>query len=276
MSATQTLTESMDQSNASLDELNIEGLEWRLEVVSLDDCYIGRYQRPADEGWLKKRDGSFKPWLLGTITVSERHDKKTKKRFAVIDGQHRCELARRNGIGKVAAVVFYNLTEADEARLFSAFQQERRNITPFQRFNSDIIAGDSQAKAVNKMVNEEGLEFGERTDPHVIKAVVAVERIYEDDPDMLRLVLRLMQTCWGGMPYVTSDRIMRGLHGFLKEVGEDFDQARFIDRLSNVTPSTLIDRAKNLKDGRGAGGAAAKYVQEAINDAYRSRSRASR
>jgi hypothetical protein len=259
----------MEETNTALDNLDIAGMDWRIEIIPVDQMYMGRYQRPLDERWIEKRQDDFKPWLLGTVTVSERH--KAKKRFATVDGQHRRELAARNNLSHLAAVVFYDLTEPQEAALFSAFQQERRNVTPFQRYTSDLIALKPRAKAIDKIMKEEGWEFvASGSGPYTVRAVTLIERIYDEDPSLLRTLLRVAGLTWGELPGANNQQTLGGLYAFLKDV-PDFDEDRFIDRLQSVTPFTLLDRATKLREGRGKIGPLTRYVREAIETEYRRR-----
>lgn len=270
---TVTPVEAVNIANDALDKLNIDDMDWRIEIVPLNDIYLDKYQRPLDERWLRARENDFRPWLLGTITLSERH--KSGKRFANVDGQHRAELARRHGVSHLAAVVFYNLTRQQEAGLFSAFQLERRNITPFQRFNADLINEKPDAKAIYKIITDEGWKLQD-ANHHAggmfIKAVKVMEDVYKEDPAQLRVLLRLLRETWGELPHTSNERFMRGVWRFLREV-PDLDEARFIEKLGSVTPSTLFDRATNLREGRGAKGSLPAFVAEAVENQYRTRRR---
>lgn len=267
--------EKMEDTNSALDELDISGLDWRIEIIPVEQMYMGRYQRPLDERWIRQRVDNFKPWLLGTVTVSERNYSNRQRdehlRFAVIDGQHRRELALGNGMTHLAAVVFYNLTEAEEAGLFAAFQQERRNITPFQRFQAQIINGNARAKAIHKLVKEQGFELVPSGNvPNTLRAVKLLEDIYDEDPVMLKRLLGLVRRTWKDMPYNNNQQLLRGLASLMRDT--EMDEDRFVDRLSSVTPLTILDRAGKLREGRGVTGSLTLFVREALETEYRRRS----
>lgn len=241
-----------------------------LKVVKLDDIYIDKFQRPADERWLKAREGKVDLAMLGTLIVSDRP--RDGKLFSAIDGQHRHELMVRHGMDEWFAIVFTGLTIEDEAELFTRYQRERRNITPYQRFNAALVAGKPEAKAIDRIVKEEGFSLGQSETPGVIKAIVALERIYQEDPAQLRMVLGLIRDTWGRMPYAQNERMIKGIWFFVRDE-PDLDHDRFVDRLSNVTPSTVASRADQLRQGRGLTGGLPKLVQEVIENEYRSRAR---
>jgi hypothetical protein len=171
----------------------------------------------------------------------------------------------------INAVVFVDLSIQQEAKLFSLMQRERRGITPFQRFQADLVAGEATQQAINKMLKDEGLELSEtRDDPGYIKCVVACERIYDEDPKRLRTVINLSQRTWGGMPYGRSERLIRALSLFVAEE-PDLDEERFVERLSGHAPSYLNQKAAQLRDGEDSGGTLPQYLKRAISNAYRTR-----
>lgn len=272
--AVTTMQDSVDTANDQMD-LDLNSFPWRLEIVPISDIYVDRFQRPVSDRWLAERDGKLNPALLGTVTLSERE--RRGKNYSAVDGQHRIELCKRAGMESVAAVVFYDLTVEQEAALFRMFQEQRRNTTPLQRFISDLIAGDEsetgpRAKAMKKIAAEEGYEFSESEGPGKLKAVRSCEIIYDEDPALLRLVLRLIRRSWGDLPFAANDRMIKGIFYFVRGE-EDLDEDRFVDRLSNVTPTAISQRAQSLRDGRGLSGALPRFISEAVENEYRSRKR---
>ncbi len=168
--------------------------------------------------------------------------------------------------------MFHGLTIEDEAQLFADFQRERRSITPYQRFHAELVAGSERAKAIDRIVREETFRLGDYDEPEKgqLKAVVALERIYDDDPARLRQVLRLARETWGNLPDATRERMLRAVWYFLQTT-EDVDETRFIERLSGLTPTNLTQRAYNLREFKGATGSLPRHLAEAIQDQYRSK-----
>lgn len=256
-----------------------DGEVWRYRYDTVDPAaiYTDRFQRPPNERWLAAREGeNFKPWLLGHPVLSERA--KRNKDFSAVDGQHRIELCRRQGFSRLHVIVFMDMTIEREAALFSELQRERRGITPYQRFQADLIAGDltsrgAAAKAIDRIVISSGLKLSESSDgPGFIKCVVALERIYEENPAWLRTVLTLVQRTWRDMPSARSERLVRGVWYFLRDPRtEDFDEERFVDRLGRLTPSKLADLARQLREGNEMSGSLPGWLAEAIHNAYHSK-----
>jgi hypothetical protein len=261
---------------ATVERPNIDAIiaktsEWpyRFQVLSLSEMWIARYQRPV-ENIVESIVENFEPALVGTLIVSERRGK--GKRYSVIDGQQRREAMKQLGLKEAPCLVFYELTEEEEATLFSKFQRLRKAITSFQRFNADLIAGNSTAIAIKSMVESEGFFIGDTTTQthwESIQAVRVLETVYKEDPERLRTMLRLIRSVWKGMPLATRQDILRGLHYFVRDT-RDLDEDRFIDRVKNVTPSDVSKRAVALREGKGVHTTTPKFVTEVLRDVYRS------
>ena len=240
------------------------------EVLPLSDMWIASYQRPLEK-FVEQIVKRFNPALLGVLTVSERP--RRGKKYAVIDGQTRREAMKRLGLEKAPCLVFYNLGEEQEAVLFSE-QRHRKTITPYQRFRADLVARDHQAMTIKRMVEEEeGFRISDNgSDWADIKAIRVLEQIYVENPEHLRTVLRLIRETWSGMPYATSEPLMRGLYYFVRNT-KDLDEQRFVERLSNVTPSEIDKRSVQLREGRGLSGPRPRYMTEVLRNAYHTKRR---
>jgi hypothetical protein len=252
------------------------GWPWRWEFLNLDECYLDRYQRPLNEPWISARKDRFNPALFQCITANAR-EREEGELYAVVDGQHRCVLAKEAGIVKpVPACVFYDLTPEQEAELFSLFQRERRSITPMQRFHADVFAGLEEALAIERICDAIGYTLSEAGDsePGIIKAVVSLERIYRTPggPAFLSRVLNLLYLTWGKMPGSANEKTIRGVEIFLRKYPE-LDEDRFIAKLSLLTPSDVVRNAAKLRDVYGHSGPVARYVAEVIENAYQSKGR---
>lgn len=260
----------MTTPNANAALTKLQDWPYRFEVVPLDQMYIDKYQRPLSS-FVRIILADFDPSLLGTLTLSERP--KRGKLYSVIDGQTRAEAMRQRGLESAPCVIFYELTIEQEAELFSKFQRQRRSITPMQRFNADLIAKDARAIGLNRLVESLGFKITDQAHDYQLKAVVALEKIYEENPERLRTTLRLIRETWGTMPYATHERMLKGVTQFLIDLekgGSEVDEARFSERLSALTPSEVERRARLLRDGAGIStGVGVRFVVEVIQQGYR-------
>jgi len=248
--------------------LNLSDWPYRFAIVRLDDLHLEKYQRPLSESWLKGRE--FNPALFGAATVSERAH--GSKAYALIDGQHRCAIARTAELEEVPALVFYDLTIEQESELFSMFQRERRSITPIVRFNADVISKHPDALAIKRIATANGFEITDLIGAGKIRAVASLERVYAetDGPEKLGRVLALIGATWPEMPEAASMQMIRGLSLFLDQV-ESIDDDRFVSRLERYTPSDLSRKASNLRDIHGNSGTIARFAAEIIANHYHGR-----
>jgi hypothetical protein len=243
-------------------------LNWRFEIVDIENVHFDTYQRKLRQRWLKARKGKLDPALLGTVLLSDRP--KRGKDYACWDGQHRIELCRMHGQTWVAAVVYTGMTQEEEAIYFARYQDERQNVSPLERFNAKLIGKDEKSLAIDKMLREEGFSFDEQEGAGRIRGVRAIQSIYDADPSLLRMVLRLSRETWNGSAYATNERVLRGLSLFLR-ANPDVDESRFVDRVGRAKPSEIIRNASMLREARSAGGTLPKYIMEAIENEYRRR-----
>lgn len=263
--------EQQQQVPSDLDILKMNG-DWpyRWDLVPVGAMYVDkRYQRP-----LKPITSGLDPRIINSLSLSERP--KGEKAFSVIDGQRRRDLLEREVSPTVAvpATVFFGLTQAEEAELFSLFQRERKGITPYERWIADLVAGNPTVKAINKMVAEEGFEIAQQdTTMRHLKAVRAVERIYEQEPELLRRTLQLIRETWNGVPFASRDQMLKSVAQFIIDT-PDLDETRFVEKLRTETPSSLDRKSMGLMESKGLQGKSAKYIAEVIQNVYRSSKRA--
>jgi hypothetical protein len=262
---------------------------YKFEIVPIKSMIVDAYQRPLTN-FVDKIEREFDPALIGTLCLSKR----SKTKYAVIDGQTRMTGMERRGLTEAPAIVYEGLSRAEEAALFSKFQTERRGMTSASRFKAQVIAGIEPQVTINAIIEEHGF-FVEHnsSDPRSLKAVAALEFLYQGtygrkgndrtDPELLGDVLEVIKQAWPGLPDTAKGAVMlRGLGWFLaREPGGNFksdrtseiQMERLIAKLKNVTPSDLASRAESLREGKGMSGNAPAYLAEAIQAVYSKKGR---
>jgi hypothetical protein len=266
--------------------LDTSGWPYRFEIVPIKQMIVDDYQRPLTT-FVTRIKSHFEPALVGTLCLSER----SKTRFAVIDGQTRMEGARTH-VAALPALVYSNLSKAQEAALFAKFQTERRGMTSASRFKAQVIAGIEPQVTINTIVEREGFFIEHNSsDAHSLKAVAALEFLYQgtygrkgkdrEDPELLADVLKVVKASWPGVPDTAKGATMlRGLGWFLaREPSGKFDKERtsevrmdrLIERLKKHSPSDLAKRAELLREAKGMSGNSPAYLAEAIQVVYSKR-----
>jgi hypothetical protein len=233
----------MAVAEAPPEEITEDALsEWpyRFEIVPVGELAIDKdYQRGLTSFWQTVAE-KFNPALVGTLIVSERGKKKN-----VVDGQTR--LKAMTEIGKTAApcLIYEGLSKKQEALLFSLLQTQRRNMTTYERFRAQLVAGEEMAIGIS-----------------------TIERMWRIDPEHLREILELVRDIWGvDNRDGVSAQILTGLSTFVRnQTSIDYDRLR--KRLADVTPALIINRAAQIREGAGWGTGAGKSVSQAILAEY--------
>jgi hypothetical protein len=119
-----------------------------------------RVQRPEIPSLVNKIARDFNVDALGTATVSARVDDQGRTRYFVLDGQQRRAGALKYGYdGNIRVDVHYNLTLADEARLFRLLN-DRKAVQPIQLFKTALIEGNEHAVTVKGILDSLEIPFG--------------------------------------------------------------------------------------------------------------------
>jgi hypothetical protein len=239
---------------------------YAFEVLNVADLFVDEtYQRPLTT-FAARIEKNFDPALVGTLIVSNRDD----GRYAIVDGQTRAAAIRKldgHAPQGVPCLVYYGLSQADEASLFARLQMERRGIASAHRFRAAVVSGDPEAIAIERIAHAAGYEIGEGS-KGCLSAVAALEKVYRRSPDMLERVLKILRAAWGHA-VMPNGELLRGMGYYMARNGVDDD--RMSARLATVTPSELKRRASALREGMGHGGGSDKYMAGAIEGVYRTR-----
>jgi hypothetical protein len=248
---------------------------YRFEVVPLDTLSVDdTYQRPLTTFWAHVRD-NFNPALVGTLVVSERRNGQKW----IIDGQTRWAAMKEQGwetgidesgrvLGGAPCLVYEGLNRAQEAQLFALLQTQRRGMRTYHAFRAQLVAKDKEAVGIAKAVADAGFELGVDEKPNTLQSIAALRRAYRIAPDHLVDVLGIIRDVWGTEERVAvSAQIIAGLSTFVRKQ-ERLDYDRLRDRLKDVTPQLLINRAAQIREGAGPGTGAAGSVAQAILSEY--------
>jgi hypothetical protein len=120
--------------------------------------------------------------MVGTLVVSERHDRRRKASYAVVDGQTRMYGMGANDEPVAPCLVYTNLSPAHEAKLFADLQTQRRGMATALRFRAALVSGDEEAHAIATTARDAGMKIAGDGDMSGIKSIAAVEWLYRRDP----------------------------------------------------------------------------------------------
>lgn len=231
------------------------------DAIKLDS----HYQRDVSQHWVDDHR-PFDHRQSGAIVLSSRAGGPY-----CIDGGHRLALARADGIRLINAFVIDGLTQAEEARLFTRYQRERRNLTSYALFRADVVAGDAPTLAMVRVVHTAGFTLERKGGPNNITAIDSlryVQRLGGDE--LLARTLDAIKGIWLGEEKALSGQILKGVAIFLRSAGQQpsFRRERFERVMNALAPSKVIRLAMGIANKRSAANVGPANVAEALHEHY--------
>ena len=224
--------------------------EWpfTVELTPLSDLIIdNRYQRPPQDAFVDKIANSFDDTLVGVLDVSERKNGS----HAVLDGLQRFTAMKKVGKNGCYCAVYTGMSLADEAMFFYRKNKDRRSVHPFYSFRARMVAGDKDARDINRIVEswEFKLHPNAREDNN-IAAVAAVEEAYSWESaartNSLEPALKAIRYSFATRPGAKEGDMIRGLGRLFQPFyDEEVDWQRMYDVLESLGPRNIIGRARD-------------------------------
>lgn len=223
-------------------------------------------QRPISSVHVNRIIKAFDLRKIGTLLVSKR----ATGELVVLDGQHRLQALRELGYGDatIKCEVYEGLTTAEEADLFRG-RNTIKVPSAFDRFEKGVLAGDDRCVAIHRVLERHSLRIvrGGTYEGRGVRAVGAVERVYDMREGLLDLTCGIAVAAWPMNPDATDGKILTGLAIFLDTYWDEFDHASLVKKLAKYAggPSSLIANGAALKSLRGSN---AKGVAEVVREVY--------
>lgn len=237
-----------------------------LRPVPVRDIRIdSEYQRDVSRPWINAHL-PFDARRAGAIVVSSRAGGPY-----CIDGGHRLELARESGVTHVNAFVIDDLTKPDEAKLFTQYQRERRNLTSHALYRADLVAQDEATMAMRRIVANAGFVLSNKSGDNHITAIDAIRYIHRrGGDDLLARTLNYVAKVWLGIEKSLSGQVLKGIALFLESAGEDpaFSTATFESVMRSIAPMKLLLLSQTIAAKRSAVTGSSANVAEALHQAY--------
>lgn len=170
--------------------------------------------------------------LMGIPVISRRDGV-----YRIIDGQHRVAALKIVGLGSelLQCEVYEGLSEPEEAMLFLG-RNERRAISPFDRFRIALTGHRAEETEVNRIVQAEGLRVtqgGTRTNS--ISAVGALLAVYEQGGAVgLSRTLRLLRDSFDAENKAFAAALLRGMSSVVIRYSEALNDEQLVNRLQGV------------------------------------------
>ena len=213
--------------------------------IAIKDLLIDpAYQRELDESRVDAMSKKFDESRIGVPVVSLRKDGK----FYVLDGQHRCEAARRAGLSdsKILCEVHNELTQAEEAELFLKLNNGRKTVGAYDKYRARMTAHEPIAVEFTRIVNSLGLRIGPGQSKNTINAILAIEFAHRRNRN-LHSTLNVLKRWGGGDESFFEGTMIKDMSCFLADYSE-LDAQWFIDKLARVDVGRTTVKIKALHD----------------------------
>ena len=229
-------------ANVSIGNLSITKVDIR--CLYLDTAYQTHLRRHADAKLVNDWDLR----KVGTITLSYRNNK-----LYVIDGGHRISAALKHELFWLPAVIYTDLTQAEEAEIFAYQNKNVASLKPIDKYTSLLVAGDTITTNIERITEQYGFVVTNKKKnvPRAISSFGALYTIMTDDTTIgydgcacLEWILQTMlDSLWCEHPDFACDTWMKGFMQVYKEGLTNHQLANYKDNLvailSHITPSYL-------------------------------------
>lgn len=141
----------MAEENSVRDPGEVPVLDW-IDKSAIDADTL--YQRPLDENRVASILAGFSWRSFGALVLVPHGD----GRYAVTDGQHRLEAAKRHPLVQhVPAVIVQAEDISAEAGVFVAVNRNRKNVSALELFFAQLAAGDADALDIQQVCQRAGI-----------------------------------------------------------------------------------------------------------------------
>ena len=170
------------EETASIEEIKRKlGISFKIKnklssQVKPNDLMVDlSYQREINKNKVVNIVKSYNPNAIGVVTLSIRENGD----LYIIDGQHRVEALKQLGYGNsdINAIVFFDLTIQEEARLFVIMNESRTKPKKSDLYKASITSGDNNLIDLNNMLNRNNIVVDDRPGDGVMRAIGTLEKV---------------------------------------------------------------------------------------------------
>ena len=180
--------------------------------------------------------------------------------YWILDGQHRIYALKENGFsGDVLdCEVYDNLSDADMADIFLG-RDDRRAVSPFDRFHVACTAGHVRETAIRRAVETQGLKISRRREEGCIGCVGALAKVYDfagggrAGETVLGQVLRTIKHAYSADPIAFDQSVIEGLGLVYHRYNGRTSEADLASRLGSSSHGVrgLLRRAEATRERTG-------------------------
>ncbi len=244
-----------------------------------------RVQREANPVRVRRMADGWDDNMVGVLVVSQRTSHlpvpagsaAMADEFIVLDGQTRLEAFRlvcnddRVTSAPLLSQVYEGLTLAEEAQIFLK-HNDRRAVTPLDRFRIAVTAGEEWAMDISDMAARKGwFAKGTQTGPNARRfaAVGSLEKLYLlDEGASLQRVFDVIDAAWQNPAGAVCPETVNGLGMIFFRHGAEIDGRALTHKLAKVGfnrfMSGVADR-RRVSPGTSVAKAASDWVLDLYN-----------
>lgn len=220
--------------------------------IAIGDMFLPKCQegRALDERRVVKILASYNDAAFGVPILSYREHGDRGPRgeaYAIVSGQHRIEVARRQDRARVYCEIVYGLTEADEAQLF-VDEDARKPQCPLGKFHLLRQAGDAEACAIWDIANAKGFIIAKGINDNFRRSIRCITTIIQ--AYRLGVLPGTLEVLAGAYDYDTHAATSQIVHGIARTLKSRpaIDQRRLAARLKSVGMVKLQGRYRSAID----------------------------
>lgn len=219
------------------------------EMVNPAEIVIDhRYQR-AERPALIATIASSPMWEpFGIVTCIRR----ANGMLYAVDGQQRLQgvLTAQEPPKRIPVIWFPVLTLEDEARIFTAINEQRKALFPMEKHTSRVVWKEPAALAIERALDKAGFSIGDggqSTNSRTIKAVGALNYVYNlIGEDGVVQVLVVIREAWPDERSALGPLILKGIAELVAETNGNWNRAKIVAGLSRTSASRIIRKAEEL------------------------------
>lgn len=224
-----------------------------LRKIAVHDLVIHPYaQRRLVPAKLKRLTEELDLDAIGVIHAVQ-YEADGRRPVMVIDGQHRIEALRAHDFGEWVVDVKIHLDADSDAKACGLFLKlnDRSPVGPFDRFENERRAGESDAVAVVAIARRYGLRVERHQGDGVLCAVAALKTVYAHDHGRsLATAFHVIQEAWGFKTAALEGKILEGLGLVLHRYAGEIEERALVTRLAKAPggPARLLGDARGRRE----------------------------
>lgn len=229
-----------------------------LDIPEKDD----EYQRDARDKEVTYLVNNFDMNKVDVKLCSLRKDEKGIYHLLVIDGWHTLSMLRiiakldPSKFYKFVSKIYIDLTQKQEADIFSSQNEGHTNIRGYERYKAEIVAEKPCALAIQRQLKEFGLTTKNdiTSATNRVRNVNAIEELYriykKNGEEAIHYTFKLIQDAgWSDSTWAYKQRTLGGIACTYEKGQNPNSRARLLCAMSSVSCEQFLDDALTLGKG---------------------------